>query len=62
MPPEDTPEDSMTAEEYYRGMNDERAKNDCLNCGICESCIDRSIATAEEHDRLHGEQGVKTDG
>lgn len=23
-------------------------KPDCLNCGMCESCIERSIATAEE--------------
>ena len=22
--------------------------DDCLNCGVCESCIDRSIAFSEE--------------
>jgi hypothetical protein len=25
---------------------------DCLNCGMCETCIDRTIAAHEEHDRL----------
>lgn len=24
--------------------------SNCLDCGYCESCIDRSIAAAEEHD------------
>lgn len=27
---------------------------DCMDCGMCEECIDRSIAATEEHD-LGGE-------
>lgn len=27
---------------------DERIANDCLGCGMCKSCIERSIAAAEE--------------
>jgi len=25
-------------------------RDDCLNCGVCEWCIERSIAAAEEAD------------
>ncbi len=33
------------------GWKDEPAtSSDCMNCGMCESCIDRSIAAAEEND------------
>lgn len=28
----------------------DEAGDDCLNCGMCEACIDRSIAAAEEAD------------
>ncbi len=28
--------------------DDEPTDRGCLNCGMCESCIDRSIAHAEE--------------
>jgi hypothetical protein len=30
----------------------DRPGHDCLNCGMCESCIDRSIAAAEEKDTV----------
>lgn len=37
-------------EEYVRWIEslaaDERA-DDCLSCGVCESCIERSIAAAK---------------
>lgn len=26
------------------------SENDCLDCGTCESCIERSIAYADTHD------------
>lgn len=35
--------------------------NDCMNCGYCESCIDRSIAAAEEHDPDGGEWEMECD-
>ena len=27
---------------------DERIANDCMGCGMCKSCVERSIAAAEE--------------
>ncbi len=48
MSPEDDPRDEISAEEYYRGMCEAQdARADCLNCGVCESCIERSIAALE---------------
>lgn len=29
---------------------DECRKDDCLNCGMCEECIDRTIAAHEEYE------------
>lgn len=33
---------------YEAAPDRDEAEEDCLNCGMCESCIDRSIAAAEE--------------
>jgi len=34
-----------------RDTDDEPDRDDCLNCGVCEWCIERSIAAAEEADK-----------
>lgn len=49
MGPEDDPADDISEEEYFRGMAEasQAALPDCLNCGMCESCIKRSIAAAD---------------
>lgn len=33
----------------------------CLDCGHCESCIDRSIAEWERHNREQAEMGAQRD-
>ncbi len=33
----------------YLLLIDPPRPEDCLDCGMCESCIDRSIAASEEH-------------
>ena len=32
----------------YEPEDDDEPVDDCLNCGVCEWCIDRSIMYAEE--------------
>jgi hypothetical protein len=36
--------------EWYCVCDYEDNTDDCLNCGVCDFCIDQSIAAAEEHD------------
>ncbi len=45
------------------GWKDATVSN-CMNCGMCESCIDRSIAAAEEHepDEDFGDDDLDDDG
>lgn len=31
-------------------LQEERFAKDCMNCGMCKSCVDRSIAAAEEQE------------
>ena len=45
-------------EHCYGGCRrDEDDADDCLNCGVCQECIDRSIAAAEYDMRARREAG-----
>ncbi len=33
-----------------REEHDERSKRDCLDCGVCENCIDRAMDYAAEQE------------
>jgi hypothetical protein len=48
----DTPNDDRCPEDLddpAAELNDLPDRLECLNCGMCEWCIERSITAAEEH-------------
>lgn len=52
----------MSSEQVHRAKRRRQyipnaAPKSCLECGHCESCIDRTIAAWEEHNREQAEGG-----
>lgn len=46
----DDPGDDVCPRCGYRDCECDDDPDDCHDCGMCEECIDRSIAAAEEYD------------
>ncbi len=44
------PEDYDDPDEAFEHDDEPRGETDCLDCGVCESCIDRSMDHAEDHE------------